>query len=200
MDTLSATVLTAVGLFAGTNIDDMLMLAVLSASSRATRRPRRWEIWAGQYTGIAVLVAVSLAAGRGLALIPAGWLWLLGLLPIGLGVFRLAAAFRARHRGEPPPAPAPGGLPGVAGLTIANGGDNLAAYTPFFATISIGAAAVTVVVFAAGVALWCLAGWWLVAHHRVSEVLQRRGHWIIPVIYILIGLYILQKEGAFSHL
>jgi cadmium resistance protein CadD (predicted permease) len=200
MDTLSATVLTAVGLFAGTNIDDMLMLAVLSASSRATGRPRRWEIWAGQYTGIAVLVAVSLAAGRGLALIPAGWLWLLGLLPIGLGVFRLAAAFRARHRGEPPPAPAPGGLPGVAGLTIANGGDNLAAYTPFFATISIGAAAVTVVVFAAGVALWCLAGWWLVAHHRVSEVLQRRGHWIIPVIYILIGLYILQKEGAFSHL
>ncbi len=197
MDTLSATVLTAVGLFAGTNIDDMLVLAVLSASSRATGQPRRWEIWAGQYTGIAVLVAVSLAAGRGLALIPADWLWLLGLLPLGLGVFRLAAAFRARHRGEPPPAPAPGGLPGVAGLTIANGGDNVAAYTPFFATISIGAAAVTVAVFAAGVALWCLAGWWLVSHHRVTEVLQRRGHWIIPVIYILIGLYILQKEGAF---
>jgi cadmium resistance protein CadD (predicted permease) len=193
-------VLTAAGLFAATNIDDMLMLAVLSASSRATGRPRRWEIWAGQYAGIAVLVAVSLAAGRGLALIPAGRLWLLGLLPLGLGVFRLAAAFRARHRGEPPPAPAPGGLPGVAGLTISNGGDNLAAYTPFFATISIGAAAVTIAVFAAGVALWCLAGWWLVSHHRVTEVIQRRGHWIIPVIYILIGLYIFQKEGAFSRL
>jgi cadmium resistance protein CadD (predicted permease) len=76
----------------------------------------------------------------------------------------------------------------------------MAAYTPFFATVSIGAAAVTIAVFAAGVALWCVAGWWLVSHHRVTEVFQRRGHWIIPVIFILIGLYIFQKEGAFSRL
>jgi cadmium resistance protein CadD (predicted permease) len=198
METLPATVLTAVGLFAGTNIDDMLVLTLLNASSRATGRPRRWEIWAGQYAGIAVLVGVSLAVGRGLALIPESWLWLLGLLPLGLGVLRLAAAFRARRRGEDPPAAAPGGLPGVAGLTISNGGDNLAAYTPLFASISAGATAVTIAVFAAGVALWCLAGAWLVSHHRVTEVFQRRGHWIIPVVYILIGLYIFQKEGAFS--
>jgi cadmium resistance protein CadD (predicted permease) len=200
MDTVPATVVAAAGLFAATNIDDMFVLAVLSASSRATGRPRRWEIWAGQYTGIAILVAVSLAAGRGLALVAAGWLWLLGLLPFGLGIGRLAVAFRARRRGEHPAAPAPGGLPGVAGLTISNGGDNLAAYTPVFATISAGAASLTIAVFAAGVALWCLAGSWLVSHHRVTETLQRRGHWIIPLVYILIGLYIFQKEGAFSRL
>jgi cadmium resistance protein CadD (predicted permease) len=196
MDTLPATVGTAVALFAGTNIDDMIVLAVLSASSRAAGRPRRWEIWAGQYLGIAILVAVSVAAGRGLALIPQGWLWLLGLIPLSLGLYRLAAAIRARRRGAPPPAPAPGGVYGVTGLTVANGGDNVAAYTPVFATIGTAAAAVTIAVFAAGVAIWCLAGAWLVSHHRVTEALQRWGHWIIPVIYILIGLYIFQKEGA----
>ena len=197
MATLPATVAATAALFAGTNVDDMVVLAVLSGSSRATGRPRRWEIWAGQYVGIAVLVAVSMAAGRGLTLIPDNWIWLLGLLPLALGIGKLAAAVRARRRGgEHPPAAAPGGLPGVVGLTVANGGDNLAAYTPVFATISAGAAAVTIAVFAVGVAVWCLIGSWLVSHHRATEVLRRRGHWIIPAVYILIGLYILQKAGA----
>ena len=200
MDTLPATVGTAVGLFVGTNIDDMMVLAVLSASSRASGRPRRWEIWAGQYLGMAILVGVSFAASRGLDRIPQGWLWLLGFIPLSLGMYKLAAAIVARRRGEHPPAPAPGGLPGVAALTVANGGDNVAAYTPVFATISAAAAAVTIAVFAAGVAIWCLAGSWLVSHHRVTQTLERWGHWIIPVIYILIALYIFQKEGALSHL
>jgi cadmium resistance protein CadD (predicted permease) len=197
MTTLPATVVAAAALFAGTNIDDMVVLAVLSGSSRAAGRPRRREIWAGQYAGIAVLVAVSMAAGRGLTLIPDNWIWLLGLLPLGLGIGKLAAALRARRRGgEHPPAAAPGGLPGVVGLTIANGGDNLAAYTPVFATITAGAAAVTIAVFAVGVAVWCLLGTWLVSHHRVAGVVRRWGHWIIPAVYILIGLYVFQKAGA----
>ena len=189
----------AAALFAGTNVDDMIVLAVLSGSSRATGRPRRWEIWAGQYAGIAVLVAVSMAAGRGLTLIPDNWIWLLGLVPLGLGIGKLAAALRAHRRGgEHPPAAAPGGLLGVAGLTIANGGDNLAAYTPVFATITAAAAAITIAVFAVGVAVWCLIGSWLVSHHRATEVLEHWGHWIIPVVYILIGLYILYKAGVLA--
>jgi cadmium resistance protein CadD (predicted permease) len=197
MATLPATVAAAAALFAVTNVDDMVVLAVLSGSSRATGRPRRSEIWAGQYAGIAVLVAVSVAAGRGLTLIPDNRIWLLGLVPLGLGIGKLAAALLARRRGAAhPPAAAPGGLPGVVGLTVANGGDNLAAYTPVFATITAGAVAVTIAVFAVGVAVWCLLGSWLVSHRRATGVLRRWGHWIIPVVYILIGLYILQKAGA----
>lgn len=73
MDTLPAAVAEAAGLFAGTNVDDLIVLAMLSASRRATGRPRRREIWAGQYAAIAVLLAVSVAAGHGLDLIPHGW-------------------------------------------------------------------------------------------------------------------------------
>ena len=66
MSSLPASAATAVALFAVTNVDDLVVLALLSAASRATGRPRRWEIWAGQYLGFAVLVGLSLAAGRGL--------------------------------------------------------------------------------------------------------------------------------------
>ena len=183
-------------MFAGTNIDDTVVLAVLNASSRAGGRPQRWQIWAGPYAGTAILVAVSLAAGRGLALLPEHWIWVLGLLPLGLGAWKLAAAIRARHSGDQASVTVARGLTGVTGLTIANGGDNLAAYTPVFATITAGAAAVTVAVFAAGVAVWCLAGAWVVSQHRLTEALHRWGHWVIPAVYILIGLYIFRKAGV----
>jgi len=199
MATLPAAIAEAAGLFAGTNIDDLIVLAVFSASSRASGRPGRWQIWAGQYIGVAVLLAVSLAAARGLDLIPHGNLWLLGLLPLGLGLGKLAAALRARRRGEPAAAAAPGGLAGVAGVTIANGGDNVAAYAPVFAAGAV-AVGVTIAVFAVGVAVWCLAGWWLVAHHRAAGIVTDYGHWIVPAVYVLLAVYIFWQTGLFARM
>jgi len=135
----------------------------------------------------------------GLTLVPGHWIWLLGLLPLSLGISKLVIAIRAHRSGEQASAVAAKGLPGVIGITIANGGDNLAAYTPVFATISRGAVAVTIAVFAAGVAIWCLAGFWLVSHHKVTQAIRGWGHWIIPAVYILIGLYIFEKTGALSR-
>jgi cadmium resistance protein CadD (predicted permease) len=195
VSSLPASIAAAVVLFAGTNVDDIVMLSLLSAASRATGRPRRWEIWTGQFAGFAVVAGVSLAAGRGLDLIPARWLWLLALIPLTLGVVTLIAAIRAARGGEPAAPPSPGGVFGVAGLTIANGADNLAAYTPFFAADAAGRITVTLVVFAAGVAVWCTAGWWLSGHKGVTTAVQRYGHWILPAVFILIGLYTLHETA-----
>jgi cadmium resistance protein CadD (predicted permease) len=127
----------AVGVFAGTNIDDLMVLTVLFLSARATSKPQPWQIWAGQYTGIGVLVAVSAVAALGLTIVPDRWVGLLGLVPFALGVKGLAAAIRARGHDDPPaPATAPG-LISVAGVTIANGADNISVYTPMFRTIGL---------------------------------------------------------------
>jgi cadmium resistance protein CadD (predicted permease) len=193
MSSLPASIAAAVALFAGTNVDDIVILALLSSASRAAGRPRRRAIWAGQFAGFAVITGVSVAAGRGLDLIPAQWLWLLALIPLTLGVVTLIAAVRAAREGERPAPPAKGGVLGVAALTITNGADNLAAYTPFFATDDTGRIAVTLVVFAIGVALWCAAGWWLSRHKGTTAIVQRYGHWILPVAFILIGLYTMHE-------
>jgi len=196
MSSPPAEIATAAALFAGTNIDDVVVLSLLSASSRAGGRPRRWEIWAGQYLGFGILAGVSVAAGRGLALLPARWLWLLALIPLGLGIVNLVAAIRPLRRGEQPRPPSAGGLLGVALLTIVNGADDLAAYTPFFAATGTAQAVVTLAVFAVCIAVWCIAADRLTRHSRVTAAVSRYGHWILPAVFILIGLYVLHEANA----
>jgi cadmium resistance protein CadD (predicted permease) len=179
----------AVGLFAGTNVDDLVVLTVLFLAAQAGGKPQVWQIWAGQYAGVTVLVAISSVAALGLTIIPDTWVGLLGLVPLGLGMQGLITTLRARGRNEPPP-PVAAGLAAVVGVTVANGADNIAVYTPVFRTIGPADSLVTVAVFAVLVAVWCAAGSWLGAHHRVVAVVQRWGHWIIPATFITLGLFI----------
>ena len=197
MPTAPATVAAGAGLFVGTNIDDMILLVVLSMSCRANGRPKRWQIWAGQYAGMAVLVLISLAAALGLTVLPTRWTWMLGLIPITLGTYKLIAAIRDRDAGDLAPATVANGLTGVIGLTIANGGDNVAAYTPVFRLLSAADIAVTVAVFAIGVALWCFLSGWLVSHRWITHLIQTWGRWVVPAVVILIGFYVFYKAGVF---
>lgn len=192
--------MTAAGLFAGTNVDDVIVLAVLFLAGRATGRPSARQVWAGQASGFAVLVLISVVAALGLAIVPEAWVGLLGFIPLTLGVRGLARAARAhRAGGEVPAAPA-SGLVSVMMLTIANGSDNLAVYPPVFRTIGAGPALVTVAVFAAGVVLWCLLGSWLGSHEQVVAVIERWGCWIVPSVFIAVGAIILVGSGVLSRL
>ncbi|WP_230690294.1 cadmium resistance transporter [Catellatospora paridis] len=190
MDHLAATLGAAVALFAGTNVDDLIVLTVLFLSSRTAGRPRRWEIWAGQYAGIAALVAASALVAAGLAVVPERWVGLLGLVPLLLGVRALIQTLRSRGDGGPPPAVATTAL-AVAGVTVANGADNIAVYTPVFRTIGLTDSLLTIAVFAVLVAVWCAAASWLGSHPRVVTAIERYGHWLVPAVFILIGLAIL---------
>ena len=117
----------AAAVFAATNLDDIVVLTVLFVAARSTGRPRPWQIVTGQYLGIAALVAAGLVVAAGLLVVPDPWTGLLGLLPIALGV----RALLARTADDAPPAVV-GGLLGVAGVTVANGADNIAVYVPVF--------------------------------------------------------------------
>ncbi|GAA4156815.1 cadmium resistance transporter [Actinomadura keratinilytica] len=190
----SAQIVTAAAVFAGTNVDDLLVLTVLFLSARAGGAPRPWQIWAGQYTGIGALVAVSVVAALGLTVVPDDRVGLLGLVPLALGVRGLVGAIRARGEGDDPPAVATG-LLSVAGVTVANGADNISVYTPVFRTVGAGATAVSVAVFAAGVAVWCLAASWLGSHRRVTAVVERYGTWLVPGVFVVIGAVILAEAA-----
>ncbi|MDO4254465.1 MAG: cadmium resistance transporter [Kocuria sp.] len=89
---------------------------------------------------------------------------------------------------------------GVAGITIANGADNISLYTPIFRTSSPGDVAVMIVVFLILVAVWCAAGRLIGTHKAVTETLERVEHWLVPVVFIGLGLFILIESGVIVRL
>ena len=197
-----STILTAVGMFAATNIDDIVVLTVLFlASTRGGPRP--WQIVLGQYLGFTTLVVVSVLAALGLTIVPDEWVGFLGLIPLAIGLWGLARAIRKTgddDDDETTAALRAGGLLGVAGITIANGADNIAVYTPVFRTIPPEDTIVTVIVFLVLVAVWCALGRLIGTHEKVTETLEKVEHWLVPAVFIGLGLFILIESGVVPRL
>ena len=189
----------AAGVFAGTNLDDLVVLTVLFLSGRVSGRPRSWQVWSGQYMGFGFLVTVSAVVALGLSVVPDEWVGLLGLIPLILGARGMVAAVHVRGDERPPSPAVATGVMSIAGVTVANGGDNISGYTPLFRTIGPVDSVISVSVFVVGVALWCLAGSWLASHKHVNRVVQRFGHWLVPVVFMLLGALILLESGIFAR-
>lgn len=190
----------AVGVFVGTDVDDLVVLTVLFLSSRAGGRPRPWQIVIGQYVGIGVLFGVSVVAALGLSIVPDHWVGLLGLVPIALGVHGLVGVVRARGEGEGSAPAVASGLFSVASITVANGADNIAVYTPMFRTLGVTGSVVTGAVFVVLVGVWCAVAAWLGSHRRVVRVVERFGDWIVPGVFIAIGAIIVAESGVIARL
>jgi cadmium resistance protein CadD (predicted permease) len=194
VDETLAVVAAAAGAFAGTNVDDLLVVAVLFTAGRATGRPRPWQVWAGQSAGIALLVAVSVLAALGLTVVPERWVGLLGLIPIALGVRGLAEAARSDDRAAGTVPTIATGVVAICAVTLANGADNVAVYTPMFRTMDASDGVLTVAVFAVLVAVLCAAGSWLGAHRHAVAVVRRWGHWLVPVVFVAVGGAVLAES------
>ncbi len=197
-----STIAGAVGLFVATNLDDIVVLTVLFAvAARGTSRLRGWQIVAGQYLGLITLIAVSFLAALGLTIVPDEWVGLLGLIPLAIGVLALVRTLRGKDDDdEAESALKAVGLLGVAGITIANGGDNIAIYTPVFRTMPTTDALVTIAVFLVLLAGWCLLARAIGSNEKVTEALEKVEHWLVPVVFIGLGLFILIESGTLAHI
>jgi cadmium resistance protein CadD (predicted permease) len=190
----------AVGMFAVTNIDDLLVLALFFGQAAGHQGAVR-RVVTGQYLGFGVILAASILGAYGASLLPSAVLPYLGLAPLALG---LRAAWMGWRGGwdadRPPPVSAPAGLGmwQVATVTVANGGDNIGVYVPVFAAAGATGMAVYTAVFLVGVAVWCAAARYLATRRLIAKALARWGHILLPVLLIGIGLVILISGGAFG--
>lgn len=187
----------AVMVFVSTNIDDIFLLAAFFSDRKLTAR----SVVLGQCLGIAVLVAVSTVVAWLSMALPEGWISLLGLVPLYLGLKQVKSLWTAADESaeddeiqlqeQQMARGLHSQMLGVAGVTIANGGDNLGVYIPMFAN-SLAAIPLFVAVFAVMTLLWCFLGHVLVNNQMFGHWIRRYGHKILPVVLILLGLDILR--------
>ncbi|QYF84891.1 CadD family cadmium resistance transporter [Brevibacterium sp. PAMC21349] len=215
---MGATIISAIGAFIVTNIDDIFVLMLLFSQSKAhtnvtdvgkinmqTKKnliyPR--DIVIGQYLGFSLLVLISLLGTFGVMLIPEQWVGLLGLIPIYLGI-KLFIKGEDEDEGAIISSLNSGRFSklfmSVAFITFANGGDNIGIYVPFFSTLGTNQLSITVITFLVMVAIWCYIGYRLAAFRHVSEILEKYGRWIIPIVFIGLGIYIMLESNTFSTL
>lgn len=187
------TIVVGIMLFATTNIDDIFLTMAFFADPRLDRR----AVVAGKFLGIGAIVAVSAAAAACAMAVPPEWVALLGFAPLGLGLHRLWSAWRAPPGAtdEDDGVPAAAGslvaqACSVAGVTAANGGDNLGVYVPVF-TEQFAAIPAFTVIFAVMTGLWCVGGNLLVNHRLIAATMRRLAARLLPWVLIVLGLGIL---------
>ena len=73
--------LLAIAAYAATNIDNLFVLLAFLAEAGGERR----RVIAGQFAGSLALIVGSILLAALLARLPAGYVGLLGILPIGVG-------------------------------------------------------------------------------------------------------------------
>ena len=193
-------VLQAIGLFAATNIDDIIVLSLFFARG-AGQRGTTARILAGQYLGFAGILgaAVLVTIGAG-AFLPPAAIPYFGLIPLGLGLWAAWEAWRGDgdDDDEAKVAGKKVGVGAVAGVTFANGGDNIGVYTPVFLSVEPLAVVAYCVIFLALVAVLVALARFVATRPPIAEVLERFEHILFPIVLIGLGIVILVSGGAFG--
>ena len=191
------TLVLSVTSFIGTNIDDLLINTLLFAG--AENRSDQRHIFIGKYLGIGALVLLSMLGAAGLQFLSQRSIGLLGLVPICLGVKEILSSFvhnKADEHNEIPEKSSNLAL-STALITIANGADNIGVYIPLFADFAFWQLMLTIIVFSVLVFASCLLSRSLSGMPVLKSSLSSAKQFIVPLVYIALGVYILAKSFIF---
>ncbi|ALS84516.1 TPA: CadD family cadmium resistance transporter [Staphylococcus aureus] len=193
------TIVTAAILYIVTALD--LLVILLMFFARAKTRKEYRDIYIGQYVGSVALIVISLFFAFVLNYVPEKWiLGLLGLIPIYLGI---KVAIYGDSDGEERAKKELNekGLSKLVGtiaiITIAScGADNIGVFVPYFVTLSVTNLLITLFVFLILIFFLVFTAQKLANIPGVGEIVEKFGRWIMAVIYIALGLFIIIENDT----
>ncbi|VQT53833.1 Cad superfamily protein [Streptococcus pneumoniae] len=201
---MGQTIISAIGVYISTSIDYLIILIILFA--QLSQNKQKWHIYAGQYLGTGLLVGASLVAAYVVNFVPEEWMvGLLGLIPIYLGIRFAILGEDAEEDAEEEEEEIIERLEQskanqlfwtVTLLTIASGGDNLGIYIPYFASLDWSQTLVALLVFVIGIIIFCEISRVLSSIPLIFETIEKYERIIVPLVFILLGLYIMYENGT----
>ena len=194
-----STVITAAVLYIATAVDLLVILLIFFA--RANTRKEYRDIYIGQYLGSVILILVSLFLAFVLNYVPEKWvLGLLGLIPIYLGI-KVAIYDDCEGEKRAKKELDEKGLSKLVGIvalvTVAScGADNIGLFVPYFVTLDLVDLLVTLLVFLILIFVLVYTAQKLANISGVGEIVEKFSRWIMAVIYIGLGLFIIIENNT----
>ncbi|MBU9673375.1 CadD family cadmium resistance transporter [Planococcus sp. CP5-4] len=189
-------------LYLATAVDLIAILLIFFA--RAETRKQARNIYIGQYVGSLTLIVVSLFLAYVLNFVPEKWiLGLLGLIPIYFGLKVAISGDSDEEYVED--RLSKHGLSKlvktVALVTIGScGADNIGLFVPYFLTLDTDELVITLIVFLILIYLMAFTAQKIVHIPGIGEVIEKYSRWIMAIIYIGLGLFIIYKNNTIQKI
>jgi len=178
--------------FVSTGVDNLLLL--IGFKGQPTVRDHHVNL--GFLGAFVLILAVGYGASYTADLLPARYTGYLGLAPLTMGVFRLVQAVRGRV-GGPTIGSVKSPSPWSVGMVmLANNGDSLAVLTSLFAETR---EPFTLLIVGTGLFmafLWSGLAGWIARHPRLEGPIRKWSPYVLPLILITVGWYILSDTGT----
>ncbi|CAF1069427.1 unnamed protein product [Adineta steineri] len=88
----------------------------------------------------------------------------------------------------------------IASITIANSSDNVAIYTPLFAQASKWQIGTYIGIFLVMVFVWLIFSYYFINFRPILSIAQKYAQYIVPAVFIGIGIYIIITSDCFQWL
>ena len=197
------TILTAAAVYVATGIDYLVILILLFSQ---IKKGQEKHIWIGKYIGTILVIGASLLVALGVAnLIPQQWvIGLLGLLPLYLGIKiwikgeededegKILSIFSSDRFNQL--------WVSVTFIVLASSADDFSIYVPYFTTLNATEILVTIIVILIMIGVLLYVGYRLAHLNFVSEKIEKYERWIVPIVFIGLGIYIMLENGTLNAL
>lgn len=180
--------LVAAWLFTFTHVDTFVVLTAFCADEDY----RLGEVLIGHVAGFSLGITAAVVGAFAAAGLLQEWTYLLGVVPLTLGVWGLLRTHPDAELPETPEIPEPVSNVGVVTMAgVGLSGENVAVYVPFFAGLTKVelAAVVALYVVAAGVVFLLAAG--VVRLLPDARTPAWVDDWLVPVVLVAVGVYVL---------